>query len=77
MNEIRNGTRIAYLRADATSYQDSLQLHYKRRGFSSLFCGPPKRVCPPVDQLKKGTKIRITFQDGLVKKVELVGSKTE
>ena len=73
MKELRNGTRIAYLTADATSYKDSLQLRYKRWGFSSLFCGPPKSVCPPVDQLKKGTKIRLTFRDGLIKKVELVG----
>lgn len=69
--------RIAYLTADATSYKDSLQLHYKRRGFSSLFCGPPKNICPPVDQLKKGIKIRLTLINGKVEKVELAPKEKE
>ncbi len=66
-------TVIVKLTADAISYKDRLQLHYKRWGFYSLFCGPPKKICPPVDQLKKGTKIRLTLHNGKVLKVELNG----
>lgn len=66
--------RIAYLTEDATIYRDSAQLHYKRRGLSAGFSGPPLEVCPPIEQLKKGTKLRITFDypwGGKVLKVEL------
>ena len=54
-------TRIATLTEDATLYKDSVQLHYKRRGFSSLGSGPPRSCCPPIEKLKRGTKIRITY----------------
>jgi len=64
--------RIARLIADATPYKDSLQLRYKYRGFSSVFCGPPKSVCPPIDQLKINTRIRLILDKGRVIKVELV-----
>lgn len=68
---MRTLKRIAVLTKDATLYEDSIQLNYKRRGFSALFSGPPKTVCPPIEKLKKGTKIRLTFQNERVMSVEL------
>ncbi len=64
-------SKIATLTKDATVYEDSIQLHYKRRGFTSLFTGPPSSICPPVKNLKKGTKIRIFYDRNRVLKVEL------
>lgn len=72
--EMKRAKRIATLTQDATLYENSIQLHYKRRGYSSLFSGPPASICPPVELLKKGTKIRLTFDDRYVQllKIELV-----
>ena len=53
--------RVAYLTEDATHYRDSIQLHYRRRGMSGGFSGPPAKVCPPVEKLKKGTKVYLYF----------------
>jgi len=55
--------RIAYLTEDAVLYGDSVQLKYKRRGHSSLGSGPSTSKCPPVESLKKGTRIKITYTD--------------
>ena len=67
--------RVAYLTEDATRYKDSIQLHYRRRGLSGGFSGPPMTICPPVEKLKKGTKIHLFFNypwGGEILKVELV-----
>lgn len=65
--------RIATLTKDAEIYENSVQLHYKRRGFSSLFLGPRKEICPPIEKLKKDTKIRLFFDKSwTIRKVELV-----
>lgn len=66
--------KVAYLTEDATLYRDSIQLHYKRRGISGNFSGPPAKVCPPVEKLKKDTKVHLFFDypwGGRVLKVEL------
>ena len=63
--------RIAYLTEDARIYRNSIQLHYRRRGFGSLGSGPPIAICPPVEKLKKGTKVRLTLVAGKITKVEL------
>jgi len=71
----RKMKRVATLTADATLYEDSVQLNYKRRGFGSLACGPPKTICPPIERLKKGVKILLTLEKRSVVKVELVEKK--
>jgi len=66
--------RVAYLTEDAEAYKESIQLHYRRRGLSGGFSGPPAPVCPPLDKLTKGTKVILTFDypwGGKVLKVEL------
>ena len=66
--------RVAFLTEDAEVYKDSIQLHYKRRGLSSGFSGPSAEVCPPLEQLKKGTKVILTLSRprcGNVLKVKL------
>lgn len=63
--------RIAYLTDDARIFNDSVQLSYRRRGFSSLGSGPPMAICPPVEKFKKGTKLRLTLVGQKITKVEL------
>ena len=63
--------RIAYLTEDATIYKDSVQLHYRKGGFTSFGSGPPIAICPPIEKLKKGTKLRLTLVGQKVTKVEL------
>lgn len=53
--------RVAYLTEDATPYKESVQLNYKRRGVRGAFSGPPSLVCPPIETLKAGTKVILTF----------------
>ena len=67
-----NYKRIAYLTEDTTLSRDSIRLHYRRRGVIAGFSGPPATVCPPVEKLKKGTRVQLKFNCGEVLKVELV-----
>lgn len=72
--------RVAYLTEDATLYKDSVQLHYNRRAQHGAFSGPPASVCPPVELLKKGTKIYLFFDypwGGKVLRVRLANKKSK
>ena len=71
--------RTAWLTEDASVYRDSAQLRYRKRGDRQpVFSGPPLSVCPPLDQLKKGAKVRIHYDTkGAIVKVKLAPAKVE
>lgn len=71
-------TRVVMLEEDAVLHthedgsNDFLSLHY-----SGLYLGPFAEVCPPVDQLKKGTMLKLYLDcpGGAVIRVELAEPK--
>jgi len=68
----------AVLTEDASVYEDSVQLNYIREDGRELFVGPPKAICPSVELLKKGTRIRIFYgANEKVIKVELESQTVE
>ena len=63
--------RIAYLSADAAMLHDFAQLAYRCRRLSGIAC-VPLAICPPIDQLKAGTKIIQSLQEtSFITKIEL------
>ncbi|MFH1328594.1 MAG: hypothetical protein ABIH76_07135 [Candidatus Bathyarchaeota archaeon] len=68
-------SRTGYLTQDARSEGEKVKLSYaehRETGQTERYILFPTEKCPPVDQLKKGTKIHIFYQNsGTVERIEI------